>query len=98
MKYDIVLLERPFGTGITKDETISLFERLCEDEAYPVEICAKQHESSAMGFIGAQAADKIEYDYSEEVYDFVASILDDMENESETCEYECNGLNIWLSR
>lgn len=99
MKYDIVLREKPFISGLTKDDVIELFSKVDGEEAYPIEIYAKYHESSAMGFITPYAASLMEYDYDESgLRDFIAEILDDMKLENELHTYEFKGLKIWLDR
>lgn len=99
MKYGIVLMEKEFTNGLTKNDVIDLFDMLNDIEAYPIELEARKHECSAMGFITIEAAESLDYDYEESgLHDFIANILDDMENESDDCEYEFKGIKIWLSR
>lgn len=110
MKYDVVLLNKPFGLpgraygyGLTKRDVLNLFDLLTDYEAYPIEIHAKGHESSAMGFISAAAAHKIDYEYMTVnepggLYEFVARILDDMENKSVPLVFMFKGLKVWLGR
>lgn len=99
MKYDVVLIEKPFFEGISFLEIKSLFNLLLTDEVYPIEI-QSNCESSAMGFITSEAADKIDYAYETNTYfaNFITDILDDMKNESEDHTYEFRGLKIWLGR
>lgn len=99
MKYDVALIEKPFFEGISFSEIESLFNLLLTDEVYPIEI-QSNCESSAMGFITSEAADKIDYAYETNTYflNFITDILDDMENESEDHTYEFKGLKIWLGR
>lgn len=99
MKYDVVLIEKPFFEGISFLEIKSLFNLLLTDEVYPIEI-QSNCESSAMGFITSEAADKIDYAYETNTYfvNFITDILDDMKNESEDHTYEFKGLKIWLGR
>lgn len=99
MEYGIVLREKEFTKGLTKNDVIDLFDMLYNVEAYPIELEAREHECSAMGFITPEVAELFDYDYEESgLHDFIANILDDMENESDNCEYEFNGVKIWLSR
>lgn len=101
MKYNIVLREKPFVNGLSKNDVTELFEKVKDGEAYPIEIYAKYHESSAMGFITPYAAGLVGYDYSGEesgFRDFIAEILDDMNLENELYTYEFKGLKIWLDR
>jgi hypothetical protein len=99
MKYDVVLIEKPFFEGISFLEIKSLFNLLLTDEVYPIEI-QSNCESSAMGFITSEAADKIDYAYETNTYfaNFITDILDDMKNESEDHIYKYRGLKIWLGR
>ena len=80
-------------------EIKSLFNLLLTDEVYPIEI-QSNCESSAMGFITSEAADKIDYAYETNTYfaNFITDILDDMKNESEDHIYKYRGLKIWLGR
>ena len=99
MKYDVVLIEKPFFEGISFLEIKSLFNLLLTDEVYPIEI-QSNCESSAMGFITSEAADKIDYAYETNTYfaNFITDILDNMKNESEDHIYKYRGLKIWLGR
>lgn len=97
--YKVVLKEKIFGEGLTKEDTIELFSLLDGAEACPLELVAMEHECSAMGFIAVDEAESIDYGYTESgLGNYVASILDDMNNESPNCEYTFRGISIWLSR
>ena len=97
--YGLVLREKYCTDGITKTDVMDMFDMLDGTEAYPIELSAYAQESSAMGFITPKAAEMVNYDYEESgLRNFIASILDDMCAENENCEYECNGIKIWLSR
>lgn len=97
--YGIVLREKEFTNGLTRNDVIDLFDMLNNTEAYPIELEARYHECSAMGFVTPEVAELFDYDYEESgLHDFIANILDDMENESDDCEYEFKGIKIWLSR
>lgn len=99
MKYGIVLKEKPFLEGLSREDVIGLFDILDDTQAYPIELEAKRCESSAMGFISPEVADYFEYDYNTSgLRDFIATILEDMNNESDTFEYEFKGIKIWMSR
>ena len=97
--YGLVLREKYGTEGISKNDVIDLFDMLDDTEAYPIELSAYAQESSAMGFITPKAAEMVNYDYEGSgLRNFIASILDDMCAENENCEYEFNGIKIWLSR
>ena len=104
MKYDVVLIEKENCRGLTKTEATNLYdilskaEGLPETEGYPVEIMGCEVESSAMGFITPQAAEKLLYEYGQDsgFGEFITVLLDDVD--VETGAYEYNGLNIWLGR
>lgn len=99
MKYGIVLLEKYGIEGLNRKDVINLFDMLNKSNAFPIELEARKHESSAMGFITPEAAEVFDYDYeSSGLHDFISEILDDMKNESENYTYVFKGVNIWLSR
>jgi hypothetical protein len=98
-KYDIVLLEVCGETGLTRGEINSLLDKIKVDEVYPLEILSDIVESCAMGFITTEAANVLDFDYSESgLVRFVQDIMDDANNETETGEYEFKNLNILLVR
>lgn len=98
-KFDLVLKEHPGTEGLSRSEAIDLINMLNDTEFYPIEIPGYVQESSAMGFITASGAEKINYDYDGSGLKFyIENIIDDMTNESESSEYEFKGLSIYLSR
>lgn len=103
MKYGIVLKEKPGISGLTRRDVAYVFDMLNCEEAYPIELEAKEHESVAMGFIDPKFASMLEYDYEKSgLHDFIAAILDDMEKEDDTNVYEHhyngNRIPIYLYR
>lgn len=95
--FGITLIEKPNVDGLTKAEVMEMYDQMNGDEGYPLEISGC--ETSAMGFITPEAAEILNYDYQESgLNDFVAVILDDMNNESEDGTYEFRGIRIHLSR
>lgn len=99
MKYGIVLKEKEFIRGLERNDVINLFDKLNESEAFPIELEAKTHERSAMGFITLTAAETFDYDYKTSgLQDFISTILDNMNNETEDCEYEFRDVKIYLGR
>ena len=99
MEYGVVLREKEFTNGLSRNDVIDLFDMLNNVEAYPIELEAREHECSAMGFITPEVAALFAYDYKTSgLHDFIANILDDMKNESPGCVYEFKGIKIWLSR
>lgn len=105
MMYGIALREKPVMFGLDKQDIDTLYNIAAgpsnDDtfEVYPIEIEAKEHESSAMGFITPEAAEHFDYDYEKSgLCDFVAAILDDMNNESADHSYTFKGINIYLDR
>lgn len=95
--YEVVLIEKPEICGINKHEMMSLFDMLVSEDAYPLEFEAREHESAAMGLISPKAAERLNYDYAM-LEGMIADVLDDMELENESCEYDFCGLRIWLGR
>lgn len=99
MYYGIALKEKALTHGLTRSDVIDLFDKLDNIEAYPIELEAKYHECSAMGFITPEVAELLDYDYEESgLHDFIALILDDVNKESDDCEYEFRGIKIYLTR
>ncbi len=98
--FEIVLLEKPGSRGLTRSETTDLHDMLSMNEAFPIEIGDINGNSTAMGFITPDAAEKLQYEYGQEsdLGQFVASILDDMGKESEDGTYVFKDLRIWLNR
>ena len=104
-KIDIMLFERPGEKGLTFAEIIRLCKSMkayCakpDTQVHPIELEAKQVESSAMGFITADAADTLNYDYETSgLHDYIASILDDVTLENDTHVYQFKGINIFMTR
>ena len=98
-EFDITLREVQGVNGLTRNDVIDLFDMLNNEMVYPIELEAREHESVAMGFISPKAAESLDYDYEKSgLHDFIASILDDMNNEFDTCEYQFKNTKIWLSR
>ncbi len=95
--YGLVLKEKHGVEGITRNDSIVMFNMLDNKEAFPIELSAYVQESSAMGFITPKAAEHIEYDYEYSgLHNYIASILDDMSRKNEVCEYEFKGIKILL--
>ena len=96
-KFGISLIEKPDVYGLVKSEIIKMYDMLDTDEVYPLEISGSQ--SSAMGFIAQKAAEVIDYDYENSgLNEFISSILDDMDKESEDGIYNFHGIKIHLER
>lgn len=91
------LIEKPCEYGLDSADISDMMRKLGETEVYPVEFFAAEHESSAMGFITAECAEALDYDY-QELEKYVAGILDDMEKETEDGLYLFHGFTIMLSR
>lgn len=86
-KFDVILIEKPLDEGFTAEELISMqavMKSSDEEMWVPVDLTANN--SSAMGFIGVNAAEILNYDYSG-LWDFVTNILNDMDLENEAGEY-----------
>lgn len=100
MNYDIVLIEKPGCEGLTIKDVVSLYDKLSEEEGFPVEIGDINGNSTAMGFITPSAADKLEEEYGQEseLGSFISSILDDMDKESEDGTYSFKDLKVWIGR
>lgn len=101
MDFELVLHEKSAADadGLIRSEAIDFIDMLSGKEFFPIEIEAKYHESTAMGFITRDFADELNYDYEGSGLNaFIANILDDMNNEREDSTYEFKGRKIWLTR
>lgn len=105
MRYGLALLEKPGIDGLNKNDILLLYGLITDtfhngsDEVFPIELEAREHECSAMGFITNEAANLLDYDYENSgLHDFIASILDDMNLESKDHHYMFKGIDIYLSR
>ena len=101
--YEIALCEKPTTDGLVKKDIELLYGLVSNmdntTEVYPIELEAKEHECSAMGFITSEAANILDFDYENSgLHDFIALILDDMENERPDHHYSFKGLDIYLAR
>lgn len=99
MEFALVLHEKPVDEGMVRGEAIDLIDMLSEEEFLPIEIEAKGHESVAVGFIIMSFADKLNFDYEGSgLSQFIANILDDMNNERDDNTYSFGDEKIWLTR
>ena len=117
INFDVALLEKEGNTGLILEE-IKMLYNFCanplnngRDEVSLVELSAKDHESTAIGFITPAAYDKLDWDLEASgFHNFITSIMDDMELEDKLAFhsyelsgktyhlYEFKGLKIWLNR
>ena len=76
--FGVALREKECNDGLDRNDAVDLIDMLDENGGYPIEIPAKEHESSAMGFITTNAANELEFDYEKSgLNDFIADILDE---------------------
>ena len=87
VKYDVVLLEKPIDKGLTKSDVNTMLDMLSEEESIPFEVNNPNGSSSAMGFIGIDAADRLANSVSYGLPEFLEGVLDDMEKESPNNQY-----------
>lgn len=95
--YQLCLIEKPEGEGLSASELAELASHIEGDEMLPAEFEAKEHESSAMGFISSEYAESIGYDY-DALGRKIAEILDDMSLESPDGTYNICGAKVRLTR
>ncbi len=98
--FEVALIEKPGCEGLTKSEVMDLHDMLSRPEAFPIEIGDVNGNSSAMGFITPQAAEELQYEYGQdsELGQFISSILNDVDKESEDGTYIFKELRIWMNR
>ena len=97
---DVVLMEKPGADGLTSKEVLTLVKMLNGEECFPVEFDNPNGDSFAMGFISAEAAKKIDYNYEahSKVAEHISGILGDMNKESANHIYAIDGLKVYISR
>lgn len=92
MKYDIILIERPLDTGLTKDEYLFILDHLCQTDRdgdpqafIPIEV-ENIDNSVAIGLATFEAADYIGFDTSleSEFGQFVKTNLFDTDDTTNT--------------
>ncbi len=97
--YNIVLLEKPLDEGLTAEECTKMFDMLSGSTALPIDIQAEN--ACAMGFVNRLDAEFMDYDFTE-LTNIVTNILNDMEKENPTHEYNipnAHGLSrLYLAR
>ncbi len=104
VKYDVALLEKPGNEGLFREEITMLLDKLDtrQDQlsVYPMEIENSSGESSAMGFITEEGADKLDYLYDNmsELGCRIRRILEDMDNERPDKTYQLGEVTIFLDR
>lgn len=97
---DIALIEKYGTEGITLDELSTLYSMIPSEQAYLLEYDARQVESTAIGVITPDTAARLGWDTERNspLHDFVASILDDVDNESADGHYMFCGADVVIIR
>lgn len=99
--FDIVLIETPVDTGLTRSQVIDIIDMIGEDEFLPITINNPNMASDATGFIAYSVADLLNFDYSS-IEEYMQPILEDVTKESEsnayTYSYANQDISIFLSR
>ncbi len=92
------LYEKPFDEGLTADEIMSMIQEMGSRDVLLAEFPAKTHECSAMGFIDMEYEATLNDEEKEALGDYIAWILDDMNNENANGLYAFGGATIKLTR
>ena len=95
--FDIVLVERYGENGLTKADTMDLYDLLKGEEAYPIEIENSRGDSSVMGFLSVEAAKELEYEEAG-LRDYVRKILSGEIAEDPDGNYIYQGLDLYVAR
>lgn len=97
---DIALIEKYGTEGVTLDDMHRLYNMIPTEEAYLCEFDAYVVESTAIGIMTPDCAAGLgfETERNSELHAFVASILDDVDNESEGGTYDYKGYTLSLVR
>lgn len=94
----VVLREKCYPDGLTKDDVRFLLDKIEADEVVPFEVEAKYHESAAYGFISAITLDCYTNTDINVMKSYIASILDDMDLETTDHRYQWGNTEIYLDR
>lgn len=96
--FEIALIEKPSCEGLTKSEVMKLYDMLSTPEGFPIDIGDTNGCSAAMGFITPEAAEELMYEYGQNsaLGEFISSILDDSNKESEDGIYTFKDFKIWM--
>lgn len=92
-EYDIALYET--DRALKKQSYAELLAMVKGSEVLRVEIEADNVECSAMGFISYEAAEKLDFDYTD-LNKYISEILDDLEKENDQHLYTYQGLSIYM--
>lgn len=86
-KFDVALIQKPLDEGLTRSELMDLADMIEDNSVIPIEIQGEN--ASAMGFISADAAADMKYEYVSNTpfYHYIQAILNDKAWENENCEY-----------
>lgn len=100
---DVALIEKEVPCGLTKSDILYLFDKLkiTDDntEVYSLEVDNPNGTSSAMGFITAEMAETINYDYEScGLINMIQDILADVDNENTDKIYVFKGIEVYLTR
>lgn len=94
---DAALLERPLDAGLTFTEILSLARMIREDEMIPIEIESATGESTAMGFIGKNAFERINFK-KETLSEPLGKVLSDTSLETDDHMYHVGAIQVFMSR
>lgn len=97
LDFGIALKQKVSTEGLNRSEIMDLYDMLAGVQVFPIELEAYCSECSAMGFISVDAAEMLDYDYEASgLHNYIASVLDDVNLETENFEYEFKGIHIWM--
>lgn len=100
---DVALIEKEVPCGLTKSDILYLFDKLkiTDDstEVYLLEVDNPNGASSAMGFIKAEMAETLDYDYEScGLNRMIQDVLADVDNENVNKIYVFKGIEVYLTR
>lgn len=98
--FDAVMLEKPGTDGLTSKELLTIIKMLKGTECFPFEVDNANGSSTAIGFISAEAANKIDYNFlpTSNFARSISDILGDINKESRNHIYSINGLKVYIGR
>lgn len=95
MVFGIALLAKDNSEGLNRNEINGLLSLMEGDSYYPIELCDKNSEFVAMGFITSKAAKSMKCSYRG-LHSFVSEILNGVKDKSNDCRYNFKGIDVWM--
>ena len=102
-EYDVVFKKKDGVHGLDRKDVLEMLDLIGSEEFYPNEISSLDIESSCMGFITQDAANRIGYSYEDPYSDFsifVQALIEDLPSKQPISGteniYDFHGTKVWF--